>query len=142
MADAPRVVFADVVTTTDQKRGDSGLWLSPAPTLHGQRRRESALFDLHELGMLHANPGAGTKRAEASTGFIDVKSIVGLAEHEAPRAIVVPPSRGLVPVMPPQAQAQAQPFAEARDAGQRRVLWAICLGMLAMLAAMAVRILG
>ena len=105
-------------------------------------RRESALFDLHDLGILKANPGAGPKRAEASTGFIDVKSIVGLAEHEAPRAIVVPPSRGLVPLVQVQVQAQAQPMPDTRDAAQRRVLWAICLGMLAVLAAMAVRILG
>jgi len=126
------------VSNTESTRGDTSLWLSPEPKLHGQRRFESALFDLRSVAELHSAQAAdtGTKCAPASTGFVDVKALVGLADVSSARAIV-PPSRGLVTVVPPQAIA-----APDRDAAVRRVLWGICLAMLAAIVAMAVKILA
>lgn len=128
------------MSNTESTRGDSALWLSPEPKLHGQRRFESALFDLRNVAELHTTQAAnaGTKRAPLSTGFVDVKTLVGL-DGSGPARAIIPPSRGLVTVAPPPQQAIAVPD---RDAAVRRVLWGICVAMAAALAAMAVKVLG
>lgn len=125
----------------DPMRTDTTLSLSPEPKLHGQRRCESALFDLGNLVDLQvAQADAVTKRAPASTGFVDVKSLLGI-DHTSPARPIVPPSRGLVTVPPPRTETVAAPVPD-RDAGTRRLMWALCLGMFAVLVAMAIKVVG
>jgi hypothetical protein len=127
------------VSPMDPMRTDTTLSLSPEPKLHGQRRCESALFDLRNLVTLQTTQGdAMTKRAPASTGVVDVKALLGI-DHATQVRAIVPPSRGLLTQIPPPAQAIAAPDRAART---RRVLWALCLGMSAVLIAMAIKVLG
>lgn len=125
----------------DPMRTDTTLSLSPEPKLHGQRRCESALFDLRNLVDLQvAQSDAVTKRAPASTGFVDVKSLLGI-DHASNARPIVPPSSGLVTIPPPRPEAIAVPVPD-RDAGTRRLMWGLCLGMFAVLVAMAIKVVG
>jgi hypothetical protein len=130
-----------IVSSMDPMRTDTTLSLSPEPKLHGQRRCESALFDLRNVVELQvAQADAMTKRAPASTGFVDVKSLLGI-DHASNMRAIVPPARGLVTLVPPP-PSPVVTAVQDRDAKTRRALYALCLGMLAVLVAMAIKVLG
>lgn len=118
---------------------ESGLWLSPEKKLHGQRRCESALFDLRTLGLVQQqNATAANKREPTSTGFIDVKQL-GL-DPATPRPLVAPAWRGLVSVAPPaQPQLVVAPDPHAKI---QRVMWGICIALMIAVAVLATKILG
>lgn len=120
---------------------ESGLYFSPEKQLHGQRRCESALFDLRTLGLMQQqNAAASSKRAPTSTGFVDVKQMSGF-EPATPRPLIAPAWRGLVSVAPPAPPAQTIAVPD-RDATVRRVLWAMCFALSVVVAVLATKILA
>lgn len=119
---------------------ESGLFFSPEKRLHGERRCESALFDLQTLGLVQQqNSAAANKRAPTSTGFVDVKQLGG---SDAARPLVAPAWRGLVSVAPPAPPPPQTIAMPDRDANVRRVLWAMCFALSVVVAVLATKILA
>lgn len=137
-----RGVSRRIVSQTDPPRVDTTLSFSPAPKLHGERHRDSALFDLRNVVALQvAQADAITKRAPATSGFVDVKSLLGI-DHASNLRAVVPAPRPLVPLAPPRPPPQMLVVEVDRSARVVHAMWAFCLVLVAVVAVMAVNVLG
>jgi hypothetical protein len=126
-------------------RGESGLWFSPQPFppgLVGQRHLDSTLFDLRQLdaSRLHAREPdtiVGGAREQPGSGLIDIKALVGAQRDATARPLRIPPAT-LVTWIP----VPVDTITPAQDRNTRRMLFATCLALLAMVVVLAIEALA